>query len=62
MPVLETAGAALHYTREGQGPPVLLVQGVGVVGEGWRPQIDGLADRFTVVAFDNRGFGRSTDP
>ena len=60
MPVLETAGAALHYTREGQGPPVLLVQGVGVVGEGWRPQIDGLADRFTVLAFDNRGFGGST--
>ncbi len=60
MPVLETAGAALRYTREGQGTPVLLVQGVGVVGEGWRPQIDGLADRFTVVAFDNRGFGRST--
>jgi aminoacrylate hydrolase len=57
--MLETPGAALHFVREGQGPPVLLIQGVGVVGEGWRPQIDGLRDRFTLVAFDNRGFGRS---
>lgn len=59
MPTLETDGAVLYYVREGAGPPVLLIQGVGVVGEGWRPQIDGLSDRFTLVAFDNRGFGRS---
>src|SRR5262245_39113444 len=60
MPTLDTHGATLHYTREGQGTPVLLVQGVGIVGEGWRPQIDALANVFTVVAFDNRGFGKST--
>jgi pimeloyl-ACP methyl ester carboxylesterase len=60
MPFLDTPTARLHYTREGNGPPVLLVQGIGVVGEGWRPQIDGLSKAFTTVAFDNRGFGRST--
>jgi aminoacrylate hydrolase len=60
MPLVDTTGGTLFYTKAGQGPPVLLVQGIGVVGEGWRPQIDGLADRFTLVAFDNRGFGRST--
>jgi pimeloyl-ACP methyl ester carboxylesterase len=38
---------------------VLLVPGVGVVGEGWRPQLDGLADRYALVAFDNRGIGGS---
>lgn len=47
------------YRRTGQGPAVLLVQGVGLVGEGWRPQIDGLADRFTLVSFDNPGIGQS---
>jgi len=56
---LETGGAVLRYTREGAGLPVMLVQGVGVIGEGWRPQIDSLRDRYTVVAADNRGIGRS---
>jgi pimeloyl-ACP methyl ester carboxylesterase len=55
MGVVNTGGATLQYLRTGEGPPVLLIQGVGVVGEGWRPQIDGLADRFTLVSFDNRG-------
>ena len=60
MPAVEHAGAQLHYTCEGRGPFVLLVQGVGVVGEGWRPQINDLVKHFTVVSFDNRGLGRST--
>ena len=60
MPFLETPGANLLYTREGQGPPVLLIQGVGAIGNTWRPQIDGLSARYTVVAYDNRGIGRST--
>ena len=60
MPAVEHAGAQLHYTCKGRGPFVLLVQGVGVVGEGWRPQINDLVKHFTVVSFDNRGLGRST--
>lgn len=62
MPLIETRGARLHYFVEGDGPAVLMVQGAGVIGEGWRPQIDALRSRFTVVAFDNRGVGRSTLP
>jgi pimeloyl-ACP methyl ester carboxylesterase len=57
---LQRPGAALRYLREGAGAPVILVQGVGVIGEGWRPQIDGLKDRCAVVAPDNRGIGGST--
>jgi pimeloyl-ACP methyl ester carboxylesterase len=40
-------------------PAVLLIQGVGVAGTGWRPQIDAMAGRFRMVAFDNRGIGTS---
>jgi aminoacrylate hydrolase len=29
-----------------------------VVGEGWRPQVDGLADRYTTISFDNRAWAR----
>src|SRR5215211_6818072 len=60
MKRLEVGGARLQYLREGSGPPVVLVQGVGLIGEGWRPQIDGLRDRYAVAAPDNRGIGGST--
>ena len=60
MPTLDTSGSSLSYLREGNGPPVLLLQGVGLIAEGWRPQIRGLADRHTCIAPDNRGIGRST--
>jgi len=61
MPTLAVDdGAVLHYEVVGDGPAVLLVQGVGVAGSGWRPQMDGLADRYRLLAWDHRGLGRST--
>jgi aminoacrylate hydrolase len=59
MPVIHNRGALVQYQRTGQGPAVLLIQGVGTIGEGWRPQIDGLSDRFTLISIDNRGIGAS---
>jgi pimeloyl-ACP methyl ester carboxylesterase len=56
---LEHQGCRLAYEVEGEGPPVLLIQGVGVHGDGWLPQIEGLRDRFRLLSFDNRGLGRS---
>jgi pimeloyl-ACP methyl ester carboxylesterase len=60
MPTISTTGATISYSVAGSGPAVLFIQGVGVVGNGWRPQLDGLADRHRVLAFDNRGIGAST--
>ena len=57
--VVTHRGCPLHYRAEGDGPPVLMIQGVGVHGDGWRPQVDGLRDRFRCLTFDNRGMGRS---
>ena len=59
MPTLERDGCRLSYEVVGRGPPVLLIQGVGVHGGGWRPQVEALADRYTCLTFDNRGMGRS---
>ncbi len=59
MSVIHNRGALVQYQRTGRGPAVLLIQGVGVIGEGWRPQIDALSDRFTLIAIDNRGIGAS---
>jgi len=60
MPLLNTKDARLHYELQGQGEPVLFIQGCGVAGSGWQPQIDGLARDFQCLTFDNRGIGRST--
>jgi pimeloyl-ACP methyl ester carboxylesterase len=49
----------LSYSVEGDGPPVVLIQGIGVGGTGWRPQVDGLRASWRCMAFDNRGFGAS---
>jgi aminoacrylate hydrolase len=57
--MLERPDTTIHYEVEGSGAPVLLIQGVGGVGATWRPQVEGLRDRFTLCAFDNRGLGRS---
>ena len=48
---------ALAYRSAGSGPAVLCVQGVGVAGDGWRPQVEALAARYRVLTFDNRGVG-----
>jgi pimeloyl-ACP methyl ester carboxylesterase len=50
---------SLSYFVEGDGPPVVLIQGIGIGGEGWRPQVDGLEARWRCMCFDNRGFGGS---
>jgi pimeloyl-ACP methyl ester carboxylesterase len=55
----EHRGCRLAFRVEGSGPPVVLVQGVGVAGSGWMPQVRGLRARFRCLTFDNRGMGAS---
>ncbi|MEO8901032.1 MAG: alpha/beta hydrolase [Polyangiaceae bacterium] len=60
MATLARDGLSLHYDVEGKGTPILFIQGCGVGGEGWRPQLDVLGKTHEVAAFDNRGYGRSS--
>ena len=60
MKQLQRPDATIRYIREGAGTPLVLVQGAGVIGEGWRPQIDALRASHAIVALDNRGIGGST--
>jgi pimeloyl-ACP methyl ester carboxylesterase len=46
----------------GQGPDVLLIGGLGDTVESWQSQLDGLADRYRLTAFDSRGAGRTAMP
>ena len=63
METVEVGGLRIAYERFGAGPPLVLLH--GYVGDGpttWRPQVEGLGDEFTVVAWDAPGAGRSDDP
>ena len=59
MPTCERPDATIAYTKQGTGPGVLLLQGVGVIGNGWKPQVEALSGRYTVITIDNRGIGGS---
>jgi pimeloyl-ACP methyl ester carboxylesterase len=59
MPSLEHRGCRLSYCLRGNGPAVLLIQGTGVHGDGWDPQVEALASHYRCLTFDNRGMGRS---
>lgn len=52
----------LWVERRGEGPDVLLIAGLSDPAEAWEPQLEGLADRYRLIAFDNRGSGRSPLP
>jgi pimeloyl-ACP methyl ester carboxylesterase len=55
-------GCLLSHTIRGDGPPIIFIQGVGVSGSGWEPQVDFLAQHFRCLTFDNRGIGLSQPP
>lgn len=53
-------GAVLQFVRAGRGPAVILIHGFPQDWHAWRPIIDRLAKRFTVIVPDLRGIGGST--
>ena len=58
---VEVGGLRIAYERVGEGPPLVLVHGAAADSRMWQPQLAGLADEFTVVAWDEPGAGRSGD-
>lgn len=59
---LETSGAEINLVRGGDGPPVLLLHGYPQTHAMWHAVAPRLAERFTVVAADLRGYGDSSKP
>jgi 3-oxoadipate enol-lactonase len=55
-------GVEIYCEQIGHGPDVLLIGGLGDTIESWQFQLDGLADRYRMTAFDNRGAGRTPMP
>ncbi|OKH99219.1 alpha/beta hydrolase [Streptomyces sp. CB02923] len=60
--VAQVDGVRLHYTRAGSGPLVVLLHGWPQTSRCWQPVLGELARKYTVVAPDLRGYGRSDKP
>jgi 3-oxoadipate enol-lactonase len=55
----EIDGNTLHYTSYGEGPPVVLLHGLGGTANTWHGLMQALKQHHHVVAVDLRGHGRS---
>ena len=59
---IEAEGASINAVRGGEGPPVLLLHGSPQTLAMWHLVAPRLAEDFTVVATDLRGYGDSSKP
>jgi haloacetate dehalogenase len=59
---IATTGTTIRGRRGGEGPPVLLLHGIPETHLMWHRVGPQLAERFTVVATDLRGYGDSGTP
>ena len=58
----QAEGATIRFRRGGDGPPLLLLHGNPLTHVSWHRIADRLAESFTVVAADLRGYGDSSCP
>jgi haloacetate dehalogenase len=58
----KTGGIEISYAIGGSGPPLLLLHGYPQTHAMWAKIAPKLAERFTVVAADLRGYGDSSKP
>jgi pimeloyl-ACP methyl ester carboxylesterase len=61
---INVEGVRLHYVERGEGPPVVLLHGSGMMIQDF--ELSGMleltAARYRVIAFDRPGYGHSTRP
>ncbi len=62
MPHARVDGISIYYEEHGSGTPLLLVMGFTANATAWEPVLPALSSRYRVIAFDNRGAGRSDAP
>ena len=60
--VQTSGGVTIHGVKGGKGPPLLLMHGAPLTHYTWRDVAPQLAEHFTVIATDLRGYGDSDQP
>jgi pimeloyl-ACP methyl ester carboxylesterase len=58
----EVEGLSIGYRLAGRGAALVLLHGFLCDSRCWLPQLAGLSDSFTVIAWDAPGAGTSSDP
>jgi epoxide hydrolase 4 len=58
----DSNGVKIHYATLGSGPLVVMIHGFPDFWYSWRAQMEGLSDKFQVVAIDQRGYNLSDKP
>ena len=59
---IKTRGAEIYVAIAGEGPPLLLIHGNPLTLVSWHKIAPSLAQEFTVIAMDLRGYGDSSKP
>ncbi len=59
MPSVEVNGIEVNYREAGEGPLVILLHCSSSHSGQWKPLMDRLRDRFTLIAPDFHGYGKS---
>ena len=62
MPTTKANGIEVYFEVHGEGPPLLLIMGLGANATAWWKQVPAFSEQYRVIAFDNRGSGRSEKP
>lgn len=62
MPTARVGDINIYYEVSGEGQPLVLIPGLGADLTDWMFQIPEFSKKYKVVAFDNRGTGRSEAP
>lgn len=55
-------GVRLHYVEAGSGKPLVMIPGWSQTAAQFKAQLDGLSDKYHVIAIDMRGHGESDKP
>ncbi len=55
-------GAEIYYRVVGEGYPIVFIHGFNASADLYEPQIKVFSKRYKVIAYDLRGFGRSSKP
>ncbi|MEM7476034.1 MAG: alpha/beta hydrolase [Planctomycetota bacterium] len=58
----ESDGVKIHYVTAGKGPLLIMIHGFPDYWYTWREQMPALAKHFKVVAIDQRGYNKSSQP
>ncbi|HLG12990.1 MAG TPA: alpha/beta fold hydrolase [Blastocatellia bacterium] len=62
MAYADRNGFRIYWEEHGQGPPLLLIMGLGYTLEMWHRATPVVSTRYRTIVFDNRGVGRTEAP